>query len=37
MPFGGRKESGLGIGGILPSMMELSREKLVIIKSPYTL
>lgn len=37
MPFGGRKESGLGVGGILPSMMELSREKLVIIKSPYTL
>ncbi len=37
MPFGGRKESGLGVGGILPSMMELSREKLVIIRSPYTL
>ncbi|HYX33756.1 MAG TPA: aldehyde dehydrogenase family protein [Oligoflexus sp.] len=37
MPFGGRKESGLGVGGILPSMMELSREKLVIIKSPYNI
>ncbi|WP_141732935.1 aldehyde dehydrogenase family protein [Oligoflexus tunisiensis] len=37
MPFGGRKESGLGVGGILPSMMELSREKLVILRSPYTL
>jgi acyl-CoA reductase-like NAD-dependent aldehyde dehydrogenase len=36
MPFGGRKESGLGVGGILPSMMELSREKLVVLRSPYT-
>jgi len=37
MPFGGRKESGQGMGGIQPSMMELSREKLVIMKSPYNI
>jgi acyl-CoA reductase-like NAD-dependent aldehyde dehydrogenase len=37
MPFGGRKQSGQGMGGIQSSMMELSREKLVIMKSPYTL
>lgn len=34
MPFGGRKSSGLGIGGILPAMEEMTEEKLIVIKSP---
>jgi len=34
MPFGGRKESGIGVGGILPAMEEMTVEKLVVIKSP---
>ena len=33
MPFGGAKKSGLGQGGILNSMEEMSKEKLMIIKS----
>ena len=33
MPFGGRKASGLGIGGILPTMMEMTEEKLLVIRS----
>jgi len=33
MPFGGSKESGLGVGGIGPSMHEMSLEKLLVIKS----
>ena len=33
MPFGGAKKSGLGLGGILNSMEEMSKEKLMIIKS----
>ena len=33
MPFGGRKASGLGIGGILPSMMEMTEEKLLVFRS----
>ncbi|PIQ97790.1 MAG: aldehyde dehydrogenase [Nitrospinae bacterium CG11_big_fil_rev_8_21_14_0_20_56_8] len=33
MPFGGRKYSGLGVGGILPAMMEMTEEKLMVIKS----
>ena len=32
MPFGGRDESGLGMGGIPYSMHEMSREKLTVIK-----
>ncbi len=34
MPFGGYKDSGLGLGGILESFREYSREKLLIIRSP---
>jgi len=33
MPFAGRKSSGLGIGGILPSMMEMTEEKLIVFRS----
>jgi acyl-CoA reductase-like NAD-dependent aldehyde dehydrogenase len=33
MPFGGRDESGIGIGGIPYSMREMTREKLIVIKS----
>lgn len=34
MPFGGRKASGLGLGGIPYSMHELTQEKLMVLKSP---
>jgi acyl-CoA reductase-like NAD-dependent aldehyde dehydrogenase len=34
MPFGGAKASGLGMGGIPYSMDEMSKEKLMVIKSP---
>lgn len=33
MPFGGAKASGLGLGGIPYSMEEMSKEKLMVIKS----
>ncbi len=33
MPFGGRDSSGLGMGGIQYSMHEMTREKLMVIKS----
>jgi len=33
MPFGGRKVSGMGVGGILPTMKEMTAEKLIVIKS----
>ena len=33
MPFGGRDKSGIGVGGIEHSMQDMSREKLVVIKS----
>ncbi|MGB3466683.1 MAG: aldehyde dehydrogenase family protein, partial [Cyclobacteriaceae bacterium] len=33
MPFGGRNESGMGLGGIRYSMHDMSREKLIVIKS----
>ncbi len=33
MPFGGANTSGLGMGGIRNSMDEMSKEKLVVIKS----
>ncbi|MDH5543321.1 MAG: aldehyde dehydrogenase family protein [Nitrospinota bacterium] len=33
MPFGGRKASGLGVGGILPSMEEMTEEKLIVFRS----
>ena len=33
MPFGGRDASGMGMGGIQYSMQEMTREKLMVIKS----
>jgi acyl-CoA reductase-like NAD-dependent aldehyde dehydrogenase len=33
MPFGGRDASGEGLGGIPYSMREMTREKLMVIKS----
>jgi acyl-CoA reductase-like NAD-dependent aldehyde dehydrogenase len=33
MPFGGRDSSGIGMGGIEHSMKEMTREKLMVIKS----
>jgi len=33
MPFGGRKASGLGVGGILPAMLEMTEEKLLVFRS----
>lgn len=33
MPFGGRDSSGIGVGGIQFSINEMSREKLIVIKS----
>lgn len=34
MPFGGRDTSGLGMGGIPYSIHEMTRTKLMVIKSP---
>ncbi len=33
MPFGGRDVSGIGMGGIQYSMREMTREKMMVIKS----
>jgi acetolactate synthase-1/2/3 large subunit len=33
MPFGGRSESGVGMGGIAYSAHEMSQEKLMVLKS----
>jgi acyl-CoA reductase-like NAD-dependent aldehyde dehydrogenase len=33
MPFGGRDSSGIGMGGIPNSMDEMTREKMMVIKS----
>jgi acyl-CoA reductase-like NAD-dependent aldehyde dehydrogenase len=33
MPFGGRKASGIGMGGILPSMVEMTEEKMLVFRS----
>ena len=35
MPFGGRDESGLGMGGIKYSMEDMSREKMLVFKSKH--
>ena len=35
MPFGGRDASGEGMGGIPYSMKEMTREKLMVVKSKY--
>jgi acyl-CoA reductase-like NAD-dependent aldehyde dehydrogenase len=34
MPFGGRKHSGMGVGGIPYTMQEMMADKLFVIKSP---
>lgn len=34
MPFGGRKQSGMGIGGIQPTMKEMTEEKMFVLRSP---
>ena len=33
MPFAGRKSSGLGVGGILPTMLEMTEEKMIVFRS----
>jgi acyl-CoA reductase-like NAD-dependent aldehyde dehydrogenase len=33
MPFAGRKASGLGVGGIVPTMLEMSEEKMIVFRS----
>jgi acyl-CoA reductase-like NAD-dependent aldehyde dehydrogenase len=33
MPFAGRKASGLGVGGIVPTMLEMTEEKLIVFRS----
>jgi len=33
MPFGGRDESGIGFGGIPYAMKEMTREKMIVIRS----
>ena len=33
MPFGGRKASGIGVGGILPTMMEMTEGKMMVFRS----
>lgn len=35
MPFGGKEDSGLGLGGIESSMKEMSYDKQIIIKSDF--
>jgi len=35
MPFGGRKKSGLGMGGIPYSMHDMTHEKMMVIRTPY--
>ncbi len=34
MPFAGRNTSGLGVGGILPTMEEMTEEKMIVFRSP---
>ena len=34
MPFAGYMESGLGVGGILPTMEEMTLEKMLVFRSP---
>ncbi len=34
MPFAGRNTSGLGVGGILPTMLEMTEEKMIVVRSP---
>ena len=32
MPFGGKKHSGLGVGGIRYSILDMTEEKLIVTK-----
>ena len=34
MPFAGRRQSGLGTGGIGYTMADMSEEKMVVVNSP---
>jgi len=34
MPFAGRNTSGLGVGGILPTMLEMTEEKMIVFRLP---
>jgi acyl-CoA reductase-like NAD-dependent aldehyde dehydrogenase len=34
MPFAGHRTSGLGVGGILPTMLEMTEEKMIVFHSP---
>ncbi len=34
MPFGGHRQSGLGMGGIGPSMRDMTLERMVVFRSP---
>ena len=31
MPFGGKKTSGLGVGGVKPSILDMTEEKLIVM------
>lgn len=33
MPFAGRKASGLGVGGIVSTMLEMTEEKMIVFRS----
>lgn len=33
MPFAGRKSSGMGVGGIVPTMLEMTEEKMIVFRS----
>lgn len=35
MPFAGRKTSGLGVGGIVSTMMEMTEEKMIVFRSKF--
>jgi acyl-CoA reductase-like NAD-dependent aldehyde dehydrogenase len=32
MPFGGQQQSGLGTGGIIQTIKEYSKQKLIVMK-----
>jgi len=34
MPFGGHRQSGLGTGGIGPTMRDMTLERMVVFRSP---
>jgi len=34
MPFAGRKQSGYGIGGIGPTMQEMTQQKMIVFRRP---